>query len=628
MKKRYAFLAIGLSVVLSACVGTHIRKGNNYFEHYHYAKAIKHYQKALPKTDDINVKRSLAKSFFETNQIDQAKSLYAQLVDSPASNAFDYFYYGRTLMATGEHTQAIPYFEKYLMEHPNDVVAEMLLASSKSINDRFRDTTLFDLKPIIAQDFENTFSIIQYRDGAVFNADKQVFLNRRKSSWTGNSYLGLYYMEKDEKGNWLTPELLKGDVSGPFHDGPATFSADGNVVYFTRSNYFRKTLKANQENESNLKIFSAELVGGKWKNLKEFPFNSDDYSVGHPSLSADGKTLYFVSDMPGGFGGTDIYRSFLVDGNWSKPENLGSTINTPGNEMFPYIHSDGSLYFSSNAHNSMGGLDVFITYFTGQKWAQPENLNYPINSIGDDFSFSINRDNQTGFVSSSRMGPDEMYKFRKNAPTFELVGFAHKKGEDTPVEGVKVEITDSKTGEIIIQYSGKDGKFNLMLEPEKEYLLLCTKMGCFTRTDNISTKGLKYSERFYADFEVEEIVIGKPIVLENIYYDFDKYHIRPDAAIELDKLVKFLNDNPELEIELGSHTDSRGADNYNMVLSSKRAQSAVLYLISKGIDASRLTWRGYGESVLINHCDEGVRCSEEEHQANRRTEFKVMKIRD
>ena len=276
----------------------------------------------------------------------------------------------------------------------------------------------------------------------------------------------------------------------------------------------------------------------------------------------------------------------------------------------------------------MGGLDVFITYYTGEQWAQPENLNYPINSAADDFAFSINRDSRTGFVSSSRADADGMYKFKKHDPTFHLYGFARKKGTQVPVAGVTVEITDAETHEVIGKKSDLDGKFDLKLQPEKEYLLLCTKEGCFTRTDVISTKGLKFSENFYADFEVEEIVIGKPIVLENIYYDFDKWNIRKDAALELDKLVQLLNDNPQIEIEMGSHTDSRGADNYNMVLSQRRALSAVRYLIAQGISADRLTWKGYGETQLVNHCGNNVRCSEEEHQQNRRTEFKVTKINE
>jgi len=330
--------------------------------------------------------------------------------------------------------------------------------------------------------------------------------------------------------------------------------------------------------------------------------------------------------MPGGFGGTDIYVCEFENGEWSKPKNLGEAVNTPGDEMFPYAHSDGTLYFSSNAHNSIGGLDVFLTYNYKGRWMAPENLNSPLNSEKDDFSFVLSKDNQTGFVSSSRSDKDGVYSFKKNAPTFLLFGRTKKIDSFEPVEGINVEITRASDGEVITMTSNKEGKFEYELSVDEEYYLLCTKLGCFSRTDKISTKGKKYSENFYADFLVEEIVLYKPIVLENIYYDFDKWEIRPDAAIELDKLVKILEDNPTIYIEMGSHTDARGKDMYNQILSDKRAQATVRYLIYKGIDSTRLTWKGYGETVPINECINWVECEDDKHQENRRTEFKVTKL--
>jgi outer membrane protein OmpA-like peptidoglycan-associated protein len=580
------------------------------------------------KTQDSSIELKLADAYFKTSKLDSAEALYTRSISRGSTNPMTRFEYGKVLMANGKHRKAVNEFKEYLKVYPSDVTAKMLLASCNSVIERFRDTTLFTLKPILEDQFINSFSIVEYRNGAVFAADKVVFAGRKQNPWTGNSYLELYQMEKDVEGNWLSPELLKGDINGRFHEGPATFSKDGNTVYFTRSNYFKRKMVVNEQEENNLKIFKATLINGEWKNLEEFPFNSDDYSCGHPTLSESGKLMYFVSDMPGGTGGTDLYVTNLKDGKWTQPVNLGPEVNTSGNEMFPYIHSDGSLYFSSDAHNSMGGLDVFITTHNGTRWLKPENLNYPLNSIKDDFGFSINSDNNTGFVSSSRTKSDKMYSFEKHAPTFTLYGRARKKGTQTPVEGVIVEITNGATGKVTSVVSDKTGNFKLKLDTESEYNLYCTKFGCFSKTDNISTKGLKYSEDFYADFEVEEIVIDKPIVLENIYYDFDKWDIRTDAAVELDKLVRVLMDNPKLEIEMGSHTDCRGSDQYNLVLSDKRARAAVLYLISRGIDSTRLTWKGYGETVHVNKCEDGVQCTEEEHQDNRRTEFKVKKIRD
>lgn len=630
MKKNITHLVtvLVLSIGLNSCVNYHTRKGNAYYDHINYAPAIDHYQKVYAKTNDSSIELKLADSYYRTNKLDSAEALYERSLSRGNTNPKTRFEYGKVLMANGKHRQAAKAFKEYLKVHSSDVTAKMLLASCNSVIERYRDTTLYTMHPVLEDQFVNSFSIIEYQNGAVFTADKVVFAGRKQNPWTGNSYLELYQMEKDVEGNWLAPELLKGDVNGRFHEGPATFSKDGNTVYFTRSNYYKRKMVLNEADENNLKIFKATLLNGEWKDLEEFPFNSDDYSCGHPTLSEDGKTMYFVSDMPGGNGGTDLYVTTVKDGKWTEPVNLGSDVNTGGNEMFPYLHSDGSLYFSSDAHNSMGGLDVFITSHNGTRWLKPENLNYPLNSIKDDFGFSINNDNKTGFVSSSRSKSDKMYSFEKHSPTFTLYGRARKKATQIPVEGVIVEVTNSATGKVTSVVSDKTGNFKLKLDPESKYNLYCTKFGCFSRTDLISTIGLKYSEDFYADFEVEEIVIDKPIVLENIYYDFDKWDIRPDAAAELDKLVRILMDNPKIEIEMGSHTDCRGSDRYNLVLSDKRARAAVLYLISRGIDATRLTWKGYGETMHVNKCEDGVPCTEEEHQENRRTEFRVKKIRD
>ncbi|MEY4603037.1 MAG: hypothetical protein RIT43_329 [Bacteroidota bacterium] len=628
MKTTHFAIVAVLSILLTTtgCTSYHRRQGSAFYEYMHYSQAIPHLERATAKLSNDTLQFKLADAYYKTGKIECAESLYQAMYDRGMRDAHLYYELGKVMMTGGKYVEAADLFKQYLRTHKNDLVARMLLTSCNSVSTRFRDTTLYVLKPIKQEQFENAFSIVEYQNGAVFTADREVFSGRKTSAWTGNSYLDLYTMQKDSAGNWLSPELLQGDINGRLHEGPATFSEDGTVVYFTRSNYFKRKMVVNESQENNLKIFKATLVNGVWKNLEEFPYNSDDYSVGHPTLSPDGKKIFFVSDMPGGLGGADLYMCELEGGIWGKPINLGVTINTHGNEVFPYLHSDGALYFSSDAHNTMGGLDVFITYSDGKRWATPENLNYPLNSAKDDFGFSLNKDNTSGFISSSRASSDKLYAFEKFPPKFNLYGIAHEKGGETRIPDVTVEITNMTTNETQVIKSDQQGKFKFPLKPESEYHLLCTKMGCFTKTDKISTIGRKYSEDFYADFEVEKIVIDKPIVLENIYYDFDKWNIRPDAATELDKLAKLLQDNPEIDIEMGSHTDSRGSDQYNMVLSEKRANAAVKYLVSKGIEQRRLTYKGYGETIHVNQCKNDVPCSEVEHQKNRRTEFKVKKI--
>jgi outer membrane protein OmpA-like peptidoglycan-associated protein len=420
-----------------------------------------------------------------------------------------------------------------------------------------------------------------------------------------------------------------------YHEGPATFNQEQNVVYFTRSNYLkRKKLGKNSDNINNLKIFRAELLDSVWTNLEELPFNSDDYSCGHPSLSEDGRSLYFVSDMPGGSGGTDIYVCILSpDGsNWLTPKNLGPVINTTGNEMFPYFHGVDSLYFASESHNTLGGLDVFFSLKTNKGWSMPTNLNYPLNSSKDDFGFFLdNETHKSGYVSSNRAGEDAVYHFNINDPTLMLRGVVTIKGKGTPIKNAIVTLYNQIDTLVIM--TDEKGSYSTRLHLNTNYKIAASKENYLTQSALLSTVGQKVSMEYIRNFELEEIVIQKPIIIPNIYYDFDKWAIRPDAAIELDKIVTLLNDNPKIRIEMGSHTDCRGSYKYNDVLSGKRAKSAVEYLISKGIDASRLEYHGYGERVLVNDCacepnrvGAGADCTKEQHQENRRTEFKVIEV--
>lgn len=624
--KNIIWICLSLGILTAGCsASSYFSKGDKAYGEMRYSVAIEHYEKGLEKKRNPHIVEKLAHSYRKVNDVEHAEPLYLEASLNPDVEPNVLFHLGNMHMGQSRTAEAIKTFSMYLEKKPDDPVAQMLLASCWSINDRYRDTTLYELKRIPLDQFENTFSATEYREGIVFTADKEVFSGSKKAGWTGNSYLDLYYMEKGDSGKWLNPSLLEGNVNGRFHEGSASFNKAGDEVYFTRSNYYKRRMIKNDSNENNLKIFKSTLVDGKWKQLEELPFNSDDYSCGHPALSKNGKTLFFISDMPGGQGGTDIYQSKLVDGKWTEPENLGDIINTPGNEMFPYMHGDGTLYFSSNAHNTMGGLDVFMTFHYFGRWMEPENLNYPLNTTKDDYGFSLLDNDTTGFVSSSRVEGDNIYEFTKKAPTFNLFGTARMKGTDIRVEGVTVSIMQERSKKTYEMVSDKNGEFQLKLDPEDFYHLACTKMGCFTRTDLISTIGLKYSKNFYADFEVEEIELDKPIVLENIYYDFDKWFIRADAATELNQLAKLLIDNPNIHIEMGSHTDARGTDAYNLVLSDKRAAAAVQYLIFKGVEKERLTWKGYGELVPVNKCVNKIECDEELHQDNRRTEFKVTK---
>jgi peptidoglycan-associated lipoprotein len=383
-----------------------------------------------------------------------------------------------------------------------------------------------------------------------------------------------------------------------------------------------------------LKLFSAELQNEAWTNLKELPVNSDEYSCGHPSLSTDEKTLYFVSDMPGGFGGTDVYKISRIKNkdnteDWSVPENLGAAINTAGNEMFPYMNRNGIFYFSSDAHNTLGGLDIFSSVYDGAAWSEPKNLNHPINSSKDDFALVLNEDNKTGYISSNRTEVDKIYEIRLPDLIFIVKGKVTERASGEPLYDAVVEITDSESNKTQVLPVDDKGNYWMKLKAGPEYRIQALMDGYLKpEVITITTAEKKQSKVFKVDFELEKMEMEKPIVLENIYYDLDKWKIRKDAAMELDKFVSLLNNNPQIHVELSAHTDARADDGYNIMLSEKRAKAAVQYLIKKGIDPNRLKWRGYGEAVLVNSCGNDVRCPEPEHQQNRRTEFKIIKIND
>ncbi|MBI4947529.1 MAG: OmpA family protein [Bacteroidetes bacterium] len=627
MKKKYSiFLLVSIPVLFSGCVSYYLSKGNKEFETASYIKAIKHYKKSLVRKESAEARTNLAHACRLVNDVKNAEQEYESVIQMPNSESINTFYYAKLLMEEQRYEKAKEQFNLYLKKKPTDIVAKMLLASCNSVSLFKRDTTLYTVDMIDVKNVASIFGCVSYKDGIVCTAEKEVKLNSKKNPWTGKSYLDLYFSQKDKNGKWLSPQLLKGEINGEYHEGPATFNKSGDVVYFTRSNYYKYKLRKSSKNENNLKIFRADLVNSKWTNLEELFFCSDEYSVGHPCLAPDEKTLYFVSDMLGGYGGTDIYLSYFDGGKWLPPMNLGNIINTPGNEMFPFASEDGSFYFSSDAHNSMGGLDVFVSSYQGNKWLRPENLNYPLNTSKDDFAFVLNSDGSTGYISSSRSDTDRVYAFTKNPPTFSIEGIVLDKKTRQPLENAAVVVLENNKFDNIQLTSDVNGRYKTELEADGNYTVLASMKGYFILSEDVDTRSEKYSKTFIVNFDLNEMVIGKSIVLENIYYDLDQCEIRADASKELDKLVKILNDNPTIKIELSSHTDSRAGDQYNLVLSDKRAKAAVNYLISRGIDSKRLTWKGYGETRLVNKCSNGVQCSEEEHQQNRRTEFKVLKI--
>lgn len=424
-----------------------------------------------------------------------------------------------------------------------------------------------------------------------------------------------------------------------YHIGPIMSNQKGNVLYVTRT-YPGPSGEISKENKmkfrtNNLELYVYTENNGKYE-VVPFPYNDiKKHSVGHAALSQDEKTLYFVSDMAGGLGGTDIwYCELQSDGSWGKPQNAGPAINTSQEEMFPNIGTDGTLYYSSNGLPGMGGLDIFSAKGAKNNWSKPANLRYPVNSAGDDFAFITNIANEDavmGYLSSNRRGGagnDDIYSFSNIKPKMILAlkGLTVNKKTGELLEAATVTLYANGRQIVAKQSSKADGTFFFELAKGTDYTVLGQKEKFYSDSATVTTKGLTKSDTLNVTLRLEPLFeIGKTIAIQNIHYDFDKDNIRKDAAVILDELVRTMRDNPTLEIELGSHTDSRGIDIYNLDLSQRRARSVVNYLVSRGISRSRLTAKGYGETQLLNRCANGVKCSAAEHQANRRTEFKILK---
>ncbi|REK33726.1 MAG: flagellar motor protein MotB [Bacteroidetes bacterium] len=624
-------LALTLMLLLSGCASYHVRQGNRLYDQLAYNSAIVEYQKALGKKSFPQAQIRLAECYRQTNDLSRAEEAYAKVMELSQAEPKHRLAYAQILMRSGKYDQAKNYFEQYLGSNPTDAQAQKLRQSCDSITQWKVDSAKYTVEASKLNQAGSNFSPVWYRDGVVFVSDRNE--KSKTYAWTGRPFLDLYYSKKDAQGNYGMAMPLQGDVNGLYHEGPASFTGAGDsTMIFTRNNYMKKKVHKSEEDVVILQLYQATRSDTAFRKVEGLPFNSSEYSTGHPSLSQDGNTMYFASDMPGGQGGTDIYVVKKENGAWGKPQNLGAKVNTPYNEMFPLWFKDSVLYFSSEGHYGMGGLDVFWTQPQGTDWTEPRNMGYPLNTSYDDFGMALNAEGNEGLISSNRNSQntrqDQIYSFTINDLRFTLEGIAVEKQSQLPLEGVSVELTNKKTGEKERVITGADGKFFFKLNPNTDYTVVGSKDSYFTNTEPVSTVGKNRSENMFVKLklELEQIIVNKPIVLENIYYDLDKYDIRPDAAVGLDKLVAIMQDNPEISIELSSHTDSRADDRYNMILSQRRAESAVNYIVSRGIDASRITAKGYGETMLVNECANKVNCTEEQHQANRRTEFKVTSL--
>lgn len=649
MKNKIIYLVL----ITLTCVNSYSQKvnktevkGDKQYDKLAYIDAVKTYERIYNKgyrSPDMLLK--IGNAYYFNAELEKANKWYDELyATSPEQEAEFYYRFAQTLRATKDYTKSDAMMVKFGEKSGNDERAKLFAKNRNYLEEIKNNSGRYKI--------ENAGINTKYSDyGTAFMGTKVVFssardtgnFSKRIHTWTGEYFTNLYSSAISEDGSLGAVEKFGNKLNTKFHEDTPAFTKDGGTVYFTRNNYLDgRGFDASKV--TLLKIYSAKVnKDGQWTNITALPFNSDSYQVAHPALSDDGKTLYFASDMPGTRGQSDLYRVAITgDGTFGTPENLGDAINTPGRETYPSVNADNELYFASDGQPGLGGLDIFITKIPKDgslDFKKVLNVGEEANSPKDDFALIIDSKTKRGFLSSNRdggQGNDDIYKFLETRPIWceqLLYGVVTDEKTKVVLPGAKLILFDEKFKQLKETTSDAEGKY------EFKEVECGTKYYVRTSLETYNTKESpviigKTDGKTELNIELEktqkEVKPGDDLAdvfgINLIYFDLDKWNIRPDAAVDLAKVLDVLEQYPTMKIDIRSHTDSRASNAYNDKLSDRRAKSTREWLIKNGIAASRLTSKGYGESQLVNKCADGVQCTEEEHQLNRRSQFIITAL--
>ncbi len=650
--RKFLLFYILLSICLYVDCGAQKRKVDRAYEFYNageYYLAMDHFKSTYSKSRDKAIKADMvfmvAECYRLMNDPKNAEIWYKKAVRTAYAKPIAQYWFAESLKKNGKYSQAVDEYRKYKQLAPSDARPDQEIRACELAQEWLRNPEAYkvdDLKELNSKDAD--FSPAYARDdfGVVyFTSSRDDAMGNRTHGATGQNYTDIFESRIDKKGKWSIPVAVEG-LNSDFEDGTPNLTADYREIFFTRCEVGKRERKG-------CEIIHSDKKGDVWSEPKNLGLMPDSIIAAHPAISPDGLTLYFVSDIKGGFGGKDIYyvTREKPGSPWSKPVNAGPDINTGGDEEFPYVRNDGTLYFASDGHIGMGGLDIFKAKSQPDGSWTVQNMKAPVNSSADDFGIVFQNSTEAGIFSSTRKGKgnDELYSFEMPPLKFNITGLVKDEKTGAPVQGSVVQLIASDASNLQAE-TGIGGDFRFVLKPAVDYIFLASKNGYLNGKERETTKGQEKSRDFMITILLTPI--DKPIELPNIFYDYDKWDLRPESMVSLDKLVETLNDNPKITIELMSHTDARNTEEYNLVLSQKRAQSAVDYLVSKGIDLARLTAKGYGKSTpkfvdaeIAAHnpfMKVGQQLTEEfinnlanneqkeiAHQINRRTEFKVLR---
>lgn len=636
-----------ITLILLVSFSSIAQKGDKQYSDLAYIDAIKTYEKVAAKGyKSVDLFQKLGNSYYFNAKLKEANKWYTELFAMGEQVDPEYYYrYAQTLKAVEDYTNADKYLEKFNVASGNDARA-IIFNKQKNYKEVIaRNSGRYQIRNVDINTKSSDYGSAFYKDQVIFATSRDsIGVVRIKNKWTNGAFLNLYVADKSPEGMLTSAKKFSGNVNSKFHEDSPIFTKDQKTMYFTRNNFTNGKIGKDKESVILLKLYRATLEGNSWRNVVEIPFNSEVYSVAHPALSPDDKTLYFASNMPGTKGQSDIFKVDITGDNiYSAPVNLTGDLNTEGRETFPYITEDNELYFASDGHQGLGGLDVFVTKLNSEgNPGEIVNIGSPINGPLDDFAFLIDKSNSSGYFSSNRQGGkglDDIYSFRETKKIEvkaeclqELIGVITNSDTGLILSNAKVTLFDDKFNQLTTMQSDENGNYNFPVLCGKKYFVRGEKDEYETKEAPIviPNESGKCKLPLATAKKIKEIKIGtdlaKTLDIPMIYFDLDKSFIRKDAALQLAKVLLVMNENPTMVVDVRSHTDSRQTFNYNEALSDRRAKSTVAWLIKNGISADRLTGRGYGEIQLVNNCADNVECTEEEHQLNRRSEFIVVKL--
>ncbi len=605
------------------------KKADKHFNKFQFVEAAEAYLKlATDKDADAYVYGQLAECYYNVFKTVEAEKWYAKALET-SSNPEMIYNYSQMLKANGKYEESNTQLERFASMRPADQRATAFRANPNylpKILDRGKKFNVQNL-PINSEvsDFGGTLL-----DGKLYITSARNS-NRKTYGWNEEPFLDIYTASVDSEGAFQTPAIIEENINTKYHEGTVSFSPDGNTMYFSRESYYEKVFQRDSLTKykiSVLHLFKSVKQEDQWSEAEPLSLNGNSYSVKNPSVSADGSTLYFASDKTGGFGQYDIYSAPIdTDGSVGEATNMGQKLNTEGQEMFPFISSSNTLYFSSNGHLGLGGMDVFFAKLVDGKVGPVRNIGIPVNGNADDFAFSMNEETEEGFVSSNReggKGSDDIYAIKKLQPICDVLMTITVKDSETGLvlEGASVDIKDAEGTVFGTKVSNAEGIVEYIIECDVNTLITGTKADY--ESGMAAVEGTSEEEVSVEVIltPIEDIILANKVILNPIYFDFDKSNITAQAAFELDKLVQLMTKYESIVISAESHTDSRGSASYNLSLSDRRAKTTAQYVISKGIDASRITGSGKGETMPNVDC--GSKCTEDEHQLNRRSEFFIL----